>query len=66
MAKTQVPADLQVRFVSLICALRSPEPPTHTNAFFVPITEGASRMFSRTLRWSFSPSFCFFLPLSVF
>lgn len=32
--KTQVSADLQVPFVSLIRALHYPEPPTDTNATF--------------------------------
>lgn len=67
--KTQVSADLQVRFVSLIRALHYPEPPTDTNAFFrSPITEGASRMFSRPLEWVSPPPFFLlsFWLLSVF
>lgn len=65
--KTQVSADLQVRFVSLIRALHYAEPPTYTNAFFrSPITEGASRMFSCTLEVGFFPLlFASFRPLSV-
>ena len=40
--KTQVPADLQVRFVSLIRALHYPELPTYTNAFF-PLRRGRQK-----------------------